>query len=367
MKSKLFIFVFVISAFSLFGCSKTEKISYVFSDGQISVEENNIYNKNNNGIIEVISVPEFNSAPLCSLPNCTHSDIECISKRFNSVPLICNSKAYYFINDSIEFIVENNITDIKLGTTLYEYNFTSNKERKIKHIDGVVFSENGYIINNNILYFIGNHLGRQYDESGNLISNRNSGGKQQLFSVNLENYDIINLGDMYNPDELTAVYPLAENSAEVYIKGVFDNKIFFDTAFAVEENEIVKFKLYSSYYDLSSEKFEVISNLNNIIFSEINYISKDYLALSCENELKIYHKTYDTPIVIEDEIISVGHHSKCYIDDDLVIYNGYIFDWNSCNKKESEQLKDKKIIMKYENNFITLMKNEFDIIPWNTN
>lgn len=353
---------FIVTIFC--SCASKNKIPYVYSDGKISIGESAIYNINNVGIAEIVSVPDLNRVPLCSIPNCTHSSLECISKRFTSTPLIYEKKAYYFSNDPIDVITSDDQTDLKLGTTLYEYNFSSNNEKKIKHIDGVVSAEHGSIIINNKLYFIGNHMKRKYDETGFLIAFGNGGGKQQLISIDLESHDYEVLGDMYDADALASVYPLVANSGENYIRGIFDDKLFYDTAFATEENNEISFKLYTSYYDLLTKQFNISDAPNDMIYSEINYISEDYLAVSRDKELFIYNKTYKEPVVIKDENISIGTHSNCYVDDEFILYNSYVFDKKTLKRTEIEVYKENRILKRLNDVFITKDINDsFNIIP----
>ena len=167
----------------MIGCGKRQtaigSTSYSFATGAECISDTFYCYRTRERQTEVLDYSTLNKTLLCNKPNCNHTGDDCLIKRLNgNVPVFGENCAYYFVDAQPE-IAENDEgkADLKLNSTLYRYDFETNSEEKLLQIDGkcVGFNQHGWMLRDDTLYFIEDAMGRNYDESGVLLSSNSSG------------------------------------------------------------------------------------------------------------------------------------------------------------------------------------------------
>lgn len=273
--------------------------------------------------ISILDYSSMQVSTLCNKPNCDHKGIDCIMVQLNDeTPLICGDVAYYFVDDYPQMVSnEEGKVDLKLGTTLYQYDFAKGSQKEITYIDGVSASAiYGWLLVDDTIYFSANLYGREYDENGILCSYASSGGKFELYAVSLKTNEVTNYGEIYNNAALCELYPGVINSGEVYLEGIFNNRIYFNVAFVEDTSKLnCHYVQYTKSFDLESKTFSAEpEDLSQISYESVAYISEDDMAVVTDkSSIKIYENSSDDPIVIED--------SDIYLDIIVSVINGKLF------------------------------------------
>lgn len=300
----------------------------------------------------MLDYDSMNTSLLCTKPNCSHTGDDCIVKRLNgNVPVFCDDYAYYFVDD-LPTYAENDEgkPELVLGSTLCRYQFSTNEEEKLKHIDGACVSTNckGWLIREGILYFVEDKLGRGYDENGVVISYQNSGGELSLYSIDLSDLQETKLCDLYSVEDLKAQYPMTPYSGYVEMKGLQGDRIYFSVGFLLGEDASSDFGNYMTYFDLKDGTYHgTPEDYTKIDFARIMFLSDDYLVQCCKaGELKVYRKGEDTPVVLTDETYFSNYSHVCVFDD--VLYcDDKAFDLNTKESWNPKAMQDKLVITKY--------------------
>lgn len=304
-----------------------------------------------NGKTALLDYESMESTILCNKPNCTHSSANCLVFQLGeNPPLIVDSYAYYFKDDPVK-IEENEEgkADLKLCTSLYRYDFSEYQETKLTVFDGISAANNcyGWLYYDNKIFFVGNHYRREYDENGILQLYGNTGGKMELYAVDLETLKTSNYGDLYNLGALSEFYPGVTNSGEVYLRGIFENKIFFDVAFMADEH----YETYVKYYDLETGEFVGDPmDYSKIDFSAISFLSEEYLAISKDQEITVYTRGIDESIVITNSEFKPG--TRVSVFDNNVFYFENLYDLSTKECRIVDSMAEKTVIARYNNSYI---------------
>lgn len=294
---------------------------------------------------------------LCSKPNCTHNGEDCIVKRLNgTVPVFGDKCAYYFVDG--EPVIEQDQegkADLELKSALYRYDFGSDSEKMLLQIDGACVGNNckGMMLEQDKLYFVENKLGRSYDENGSLMSYRSQGGDHALYSVQLSDLKTEHLCDLYDVEALTAHFPLAGNSGSVTMVGKFENKLYFNVVFSLDETGGEP-GYYVTYYDLADGSYHgTPSDYTNIEYGKVTFLSDDYLVIcSDDGKAEVHKKGSDTPVQLEDEFY-FNYFCETFADQDTLFCFDKAFDLNTKEVRMLKALKDEQhVIARYGDSYI---------------
>lgn len=372
IRKKLHIIPFLLIICILSACTSADepdfsKLEDSYTSGASTMTSSAYCYRNSGGNVMILEYETMASSVLCNKPNCQHKDLNCITVQLGeNTPLISGNYAYYFIDDaeSIEPNEEGK-ADLKLGTNLYRYDFGQYKTEKILHVDNVSASYNcyGWLLHEGKIYFIGNWKGREYDENGIMESYGNSGGKMELYAIDLATEEIENYGDLYDVEALSEVYPAAKNSGEVYMKGLYDNKIYFDVAVVEllsDKEGDFRYVSYTKYYDLETNTFSPDpEDLSNISYGGISFLSEDYLAIADDaHHMNIYKNGVEDPITITDDSFSLNTVVSVY--DDTLFYRGVAYDLNTQQRRVIDGAEDYVICAKYEDSYIVTLWSQVD-------
>lgn len=309
--------------------------------------------------VAVLDYETMEHVPLCRRPNCSHRDPDCLMQRIGgNVPVFDGDKAYYFVNDPIQFVeAENGKNDLKLGSALYVYDMAANIETKLCHIDGgAVESFDGLLIHDGKLYFILNEYSRVYDENGFIIGSGSSGGNMRLCAVNLSDAAVTDYGRLYDVDALTECYPGAPYSAGCDLCGIFENKLWFTVScreeLEMEGDTLPKFVFFVTSFNLDTESYEgEPKDYANISRGRVRFASEEYLAIASEQQVSVYRAGDSKPVVLthdsfnEFQVLSV-------FDNTLFCAYGNAFDLNTKACTSLPDRADTTVIASFEDSYI---------------
>lgn len=180
-----------------------------------------------------VDFENMEQAVLCSKPNCTHDNSECVSKVVGECPIIYNGYIYYFISvnginetkDGREFYIDSKLNRISLET--------SEIETVAAFTDCAPAM--GYAVYNGVLYFCGHDLDPTEDVYGNITSS-NIGGTHFLCSIDLDTGEYKNYGSIYDGDKQ---YEAAKNTSSAHVSGFYDSKIYMEYSFCKESPDSI--------------------------------------------------------------------------------------------------------------------------------
>ncbi len=325
--------------------------------------------KTEEDITNILDYESMSNVPLCNKPNCNHKNKDCIVRRLDgNVPMFGQQCAYYFLDQEPQIEeTEDGKIDLKLSSDLYCYDLRTNAESKLFHADASV-SEScfGWLCHDDVIYYIDNQYGRSYDDTGTFYGYGNTGGKMSLCMVRLSDLQMTVLCELYDLEKLTEYYPLTPNSGEVNMKGLYNNKIYFNVGFVDEERPRGnQYCYYVTYYDLSDGTYHgTPENYGNIDFAAVTYCSANGLVICRDGEAAVTRKTDSEPVLLNDPCFN--QRSVLTVIDDTLFCTGKAFDLNTKEVREPAVLKDKSVVAKYGDSFIIAdasMQSGFEKIP----
>ena len=325
--------------------------------------------KTEENVTNILDYESMNIVSLCNKPNCNHKAKDCIVKRLDgNVPVFREQCAYYFVDQEPKIQeTEDGKIDLILGSDLYCYDFRTNAETKLFHADASV-SDNcyGWLLHNDVLYYIENQYSRSYDETGCFYGVGNTGGNMTLCSVRLSDLQSTELCKLYDVEKLTEYYPVTPNSGEVYMEGLFDNKIYFDVCFVDDKKPRgAQYSSYVTYYDLSDGTYHgTPEDYGNIDFASVTYCSSNGLVICKEGEATVKRNTDSEAILLEHPCFT--ERSFITIMDDMLFCEGNAFDLNTKELSFPAALTGKSVIAKCGDSYIISdlgMQKGFEKIP----
>ena len=350
------------------GCGSVQPkpvaMDQTFTDGTMLPMKDSFAFCTTNGAVQVLDYETMKHPMLCNKPNCTHTAADCIEQRLHgNVPLFGDGCAYYFVDDEpkTDPNSEGKI-DLTVGSALCRYDFASNTEEELVHVDASVsYNCYGWMLKNETIYFIENQYSRNYDENGILSDFGNIGGEMSLCSVRLSDLEVNELCALTDYEELTKHYDSYRTSGCVYMKGAYDNKIYFNVGFLVED----RFRFYVTYYDLNDGTYHgTPENYDDISYSYVMSATDDTMVIGRDGIADVYRKGSAEPVTIEAE--GLDDFSEVFLSDGTFFFDDKAIDLKTKEVRTLEQMKDKSIIEKYGDSFIISdygMQSGFEKIP----
>ena len=353
--SKYFFLALIVSGVALWftGCSSNgltrDYTGDSFSNSYYSSDPNAfIYlSLKSDGLVSHVDFETMQDVPLCGKPNCRHTSDDCILNRLgHKVPVFAGSSAYYFVDEEQEVLQgDDGKPELKLGTSLYCYDMEKGKETKLFSLPDVSVSKNcyGLLLHDQVLYFITNSLSRYYDENGVMYGYGGTGGDMHLYAYFFADGSAKDLGRLYDVPKIKEYYPDVVRSGEVYMKGLFDNKIY---------------DLTDGTYHGTPEDYE------HIDFASVNYASEDYLLICRQGEATVYKKGEQQPAVLNDPYF----HQETILSvmDNTVFCGDKAFDLNSKDVRVYDFMQEKSVVARYGDFYIVSdygMQSDFEKIP----
>ena len=356
--------------FSLSGCGaqQTKQANNSFASMYHNRAEAFYCYKTVNNLTHTLDYETMKDAALCNKPNCKHTATDCFMKRLNGlVPVFDGERAYYFKDDAPSYQPDDSgKTKVVLGSWLYVYDFLHGTETKLFHVDASV-SNNcyGLLLKDNSIYFIENLYSRDTDGNGVETGFGNTGGPMSLHVYSLETQEETKLCELYDPNEIGNVYPLVHYSGEVYMAGVYDNKLYFNVSFISETQPALVPKSYPTYYDFADGTYHgQPDNISDFESSFVTFASEDYLVECRTGEAAVYRKGNAIPVELTNECFN--DFSYIYVSNNTLFCAGKAFDLNTEEVREPAVLKDKSVVAKYGDSYIISdigMRENFEKIP----
>lgn len=325
------------------------------------------------GRTTMLDYESMNEVPLCSKPNCNHRSNDCIVKRLNgNVPMFGENCIYYFVDDTpyLKYNDDGNPGRV-YHSELCRYDLRTNTEEQLQAVESEVGNNcYGWMLYDNTVYFVAHRYSEHVDENGFGYSGTNTGGEMKLCSIRLSDMQLNEHCDLYDVDALAEYYPLAPNSGEVYMKGLYDNKIYFNVGFVVESNEGAHYRFYVTYYDLTDGTYHgTPADYGNIDFAGTAYCAENALVICRLGEARIYRKGMEQPVELSDAFFN--EYTDVTVLDDLLFCDGEVFDLNTKEVREPEIPNDafgfpKTVVAKYGDSYIISdsgMQENFEKIP----
>lgn len=181
----------------------------------------------------------------------------------------------------------------------------------------------------------------------------------ELYSIDLDTLEITNYGDLYNVEDLTKHYPKVPNSGEVYMCGVFEEKLYFVVAFIADAgdaglNEMPgEYVNYITYFDLQTEAYHgEPEDYENIDYSTVSFVSDDYLILTRDGNAEVYIAGAEAPVTVSDADIYEGIFIPVSAFDDTLFCYGKAYDLNTGEYSVLTENKNTTVIAAYQDTYI---------------
>lgn len=266
----------------------TDNYSSVDRDDIIIMQRNSVYENVNNhgefysngiGSLRYFDFMSMVSAPICSKPNCTHTDEnECTSFGMNNHPALIGDNIYYFTS---EFIYGDD-NNLKCVTYLNRANVDGSGRVQVSSIDGIdVWRPYDAYIYDNVIYFTADKV--TLDESTMMFDSNTkcicscdySTGEFKIYGE---------LSEKYNPNML--------------MRGYYKDKIYFTFSYCDEEDP---------YKYISLEEF-------NEVFVEMYEWTREHTIT------EVYTLDINTKEIAQSDIVS-DNNSSMFARDGYLIYS----------------------------------------------
>lgn len=242
MKKRLFIITLALAA-ALTGCSDKNKSKKDEAAGPTFYQINQCYYQN--GVVfgdEPAMFLDFDSmekAPLCAVPNCTHTTSSCLSQVVGNAPIFYNDYVYYFTSNNGEIIETPDGRELFIESRLMKASLNSSETEIVCEFNDCAPTQGfpGYVLYGNELYFTADDLNPEEGIDGKGPGAwGNSGGYHFICSVNLDTGEYTNYGSIYDGDK---EYDGADYSSGANISGVYNNTMYIAYNF-VKDNEALQ-------------------------------------------------------------------------------------------------------------------------------
>lgn len=284
------------------------------------------------------------STVLCSKPNCNHQNSECIGNIIGNCPIIYNGFIYFF--NSKQDVIEsgNNKREYKILSKLCRVSLsTSEIEDIVSFTDCVPRDYDGWIINDDIVWFTGDNMNPTLDEYGN-ISASNQGGEHYICSINLASKKYDNYGSVYDDDKK---YEGSSNTSSAQIKGFYNSKIIINYEFAKEKIINDSGDGRNIFTEIMFEFDPVKKELSNLELPKPSYVDEDTYVYAQNG------KTYVIDNEKEYEFNCDAYLDSSFINDILFdTYSGKWYDLNDDSGHDIGEYKGYKAIAFYNDNYI---------------
>lgn len=174
-------------------------------------------------------------APLCAVPNCTHTTSSCLAKNIGEhyKPVFYDNHVYYFVSNGGAVKETSDGPEFYIDSKLMKASLDSSSTEVVCEFHDCVPRESGrYVLYDNELFFVGDNRGATLDDYGN-YNWGSSGGDFFLCSINLDTKKYKNYGSIYEKDK---EYEGSKYSRSSNIYGIYNNKMYISHAFVKNQS-----------------------------------------------------------------------------------------------------------------------------------
>ncbi len=358
MKKKILSFLTAVLMTVTFGCSDKDNETSKSSEPVFFSYNKTVYNGGlvyNIGIDSPTMFLDFETmekAPLCAVPNCTHTVSSCLAQMVGKNPVFYNDYVYYFVSDfGYNEVPEGH--QFYMKSTLYRAKLDSSETEKVVELtDCIPNTENGgVLLEGNKIWFIGDDMNpipeNTMDDSW--IPSSDTQGSHFVCSINLDTGEYKNFGSITDEDK-QYVWRAQSNAAN--IRGLYNGKLVIDYYYAFRdmENAIMGeynpadyVKFMSFEFDTETETLSESERVKPLKAWDDWYIGHDFatetITVIYNDEEKVYDSSnlganifllngklfcYDSWIDLKDDsvhplgeklsdFISAAYYDKCYV------------------------------------------------------
>lgn len=224
-------------------CSNKEKAENVVNNTAQYISEYSYYNNGTaytlgdlqNYTKTFLDFDSMEKAPLCAVPNCTHTTASCLSKSigFFYKPVFYNEYVYYFVSNGGAVKETPDGPEFYINSSLMRASFDSSEvEMVCEFNDGVPCEDGKYVLYNNELFFIADDRGASQDDFGHYDFGT-TGGNFFICSINLDTREFTNYGNIYEEDK---EYEASEYTRSSNIYGVYNGKMYISHSFVKDQS-----------------------------------------------------------------------------------------------------------------------------------
>ena len=137
------------------------------------------------------------------------------------------------------------------------------------------------------------------------------------------------------------------NSGCVYMKGVYDNRIYFNVGFFAED----RFRFYVTYYDLNDGTYHgTPENYDDISYSYVLSATDDTMVIGRDGFADVYRKGSAEPVTIE--VPGLDDYGEVFISDGTFFFENLAINLDTKEAQKLDGMKEKSVVAKYGDSFI---------------
>lgn len=177
-------------------------------------------------------------APLCAVPNCTHSTASCLSQMVGNTPIFYKDYVYFFTSNGGDIRETPDGREFYIDSKLMRASLDSSETEIVCEFTDCAPEEGfpDYVIYGNELYFTADDLNPTEGLDGMGVGSwGTSGGKHFLCSINLDTGEYTNHGSIYDGDK---EYDGAAYSSGAEIMGLYNDKMYLEYSFVKDNDDV---------------------------------------------------------------------------------------------------------------------------------
>ena len=362
MKRIILLGTVLVSLILLVSCGKSEvrikddnKSIHYASLGENVYDDGMIYGSNP---LMYLDFKTMESSILCAKPNCNHKGSDCIAKEAGECPIIYNGYLYFFESKQGLEELGDGKREFRINSKLCRISLdSSEKEELVIFTDCVPRDYDGWLIKDNVIWFIGDDMNPIEDEYG-AVEYGNAGGTHFICSIDLNTNKYTNYGSVYNDDKK---YKAASNSSNAQLKGFYDSKLMIRYEFAKDytPTQIDENFDYRDYltelmftFDTDTKALESTELYQPSYVDEDTYVYSEYK----QGKTHVIDKNKEYILDCDADLNAKVFNNKLFVDNPNEWYN-----LNDNSRHSLGEYSDYDIAAYYDNCYI-LNKNNTEFI-----
>lgn len=269
-------------------------------------------------------------APLCAVPNCSHTISSCLAQMVGNTPIFYNDYVYYFTSNGGDVKETPDGRDFFIDSKLWRASLDSSETEVVCEFTDCAPEEGypDYVLYGNELYFTADDLNPTEGLDGRGVGGwGTSGGYHFLCSINLDTGEYTNHGSIYDGDKQ---YDGAAYSSGADITGIYNDTMYLTYSF-IKDNDVIQntdhglpaFTCLYFEFDFETKTWkESTLQSGDMIYYMSNdaYYYKDFDA----KETHIVHPNGEIVLDVGEEAMSYGgtaHNGKFFFSAEGVWYD----------------------------------------------
>lgn len=299
------LFAVILAMAAMAGCSDSKKGNSPEEIKPILFTTDACYYKN--GVVygeEPVMFLDFDTmekAPLCAVPNCTHTVSSCLAQNVGNTPIFYKDYVYFFTTNGGDVRETPEGREFYIDSKLMRASLDSSETEIVCEFTDCAPEEGypDYVIYGNELYFTADDLNPTNGPDGMIGSWGTSGGCHFICSINLDTGEYTNHGSIYDGDK---EYDGAAYSSGAEIIGVYNDTMYLEYSFikdgeAMQNDELNRgladFTMLYFEFDFETKKWkectlpygDMIYYMNNDTYAYTDFEAKQLNIVHEKGEL----------------------------------------------------------------------------------